>query len=126
MYPTDAWTNDHKEEAISIVNKNGKLGGRKPVFPPERKKESEVAQLCPTLCDPVDYILPRSSIHRIFQAAVLEWVAISFSRESSQPRNQTQVSHIVGRCFTTWATREVLISTNESKITVYLLFKKSL
>jgi len=40
MYPTDTWTNDHKEEAISIVNKNGKLRGRgwKPVFPPERKK----------------------------------------------------------------------------------------
>ena len=38
MYPTDTWTNDYKEEAISIVNKNGKLGGGEPVFPPERKK----------------------------------------------------------------------------------------
>ena len=43
----------------------------------------------------------------IFQARVLEWVAISFSRGSSQPRNQIQVSHIVGRHFTIWATREV-------------------
>ena len=43
------------------------------------KKESEVAQLCPTLCDPIDYSLPGSSVHGIFQARVLEWVAISFS-----------------------------------------------
>ena len=44
-----------------------------------RKKESEVAQSCPTLCDPMDCSLPGSSIHGIFQARVLEWVAISFS-----------------------------------------------
>ena len=53
----------------------------------ERKKESEVAQLCPTLCDPMDCKLPRSSVHEIFQTRVLEWVAISFSRESSQTRD---------------------------------------
>ena len=68
---------------------------------------SLVPQSCPTLCDPVDCRLPGSSVHRIFQARVLEWVAISFSRGSSQPRNRTQVSHIVGRHFTIWATREV-------------------
>ena len=68
---------------------------------------SEVAQLCPTLCDPMDCSLPGSSVHRIFQARILEWVAISFSRRSSRPRDQTQVSHIVGRHFTVWATREV-------------------
>ena len=45
----------------------------------ERKKDSEVAQSCPTLCDPMDCSLPGSSIHGIFQARVLEWVAISFS-----------------------------------------------
>ena len=56
--------------------------------------------MCPTLCDPVDCSLRGSSIHRILQARILEWVAISFSRESSQPRNRTQVSHIAGRCFT--------------------------
>ena len=50
------------------------------------KRESEVAQLCPTLCDPMDCSPPGSSIHGIFQARVLEWVAISFSRGSSQPR----------------------------------------
>ena len=46
---------------------------------------SEVAQSCPTLCNPVDYSLPCSSIHEIFQARILEWVAIPFSRGSSQP-----------------------------------------
>ena len=46
---------------------------------------SEVTQLCPTLCNPVDCSLPGSSVHGIFQARVLEWVAISFSKESSQP-----------------------------------------
>ena len=48
--------------------------------------ESEVAQLCLTLCDPMDCSLPGSSVHGIFQARVLEWAAISFSRGSSQPR----------------------------------------
>ena len=66
-------------------------------------KWSEVAQLCVTLCDPMDCSLPGSSIHGIFQASVLEWVAISFSKESSRPRDETQVSCIVGRRFTVWA-----------------------
>ena len=67
---------------------------------------SEVAQSCLTLCDPMDCSLSGSSIHGIFQARVLEWTAISFSRGSSRPRNQTWVSRIAGRCFTVWATRE--------------------
>ena len=52
-----------------------------------RESESEVAQLCPTLCDPMDCSPPGSSIHGILQARILEWVAISFSRGSSQPRD---------------------------------------
>ena len=67
----------------------------------------EVAQSCPTLCDPMDCSLQCSSVHGIIQARVLEWVAISFSRGSSQPRDRTWVSCIAGRCFTIWATREV-------------------
>ena len=47
------------------------------------KNESELTQLCPTLCDPMDCSLPGSSVHRILQARILEWVAISFSRGSS-------------------------------------------
>ena len=50
------------------------------------KKESEVTQSCPTLCDPMDCSLPDSSVHGIFQARILEWVAISFSKGSSGPR----------------------------------------
>ena len=46
---------------------------------------SEVAQSCPTLCDPMDCSLPGSSVHGIFQARVLEWIAISFSRDFSDP-----------------------------------------
>jgi len=52
------------------------------------KSESEVAQLCPTLCDPMDCSLPGSSIHGIFQARVLEWGAIAFSEHScSSPKS---------------------------------------
>ena len=64
------------------------------------ESESEGAQSCPTLCDPMDCSLPVSSVLGIFQARVLEWIAISFSRGSSQPRDQTWVSHIVGTRFT--------------------------
>ena len=52
----------------------------------------EVAQSCLTLCDPMDY-----TVHGILQARILERVAFPFSRGSSQPRDQTQVSHIAGR-----------------------------
>ena len=64
------------------------------------ESESEVVQSCLTLCDPMDCSPPGSSVHGIFQVRVLEWVAISFSRGSSQLRDQTQVSRIVGRRFT--------------------------
>ena len=66
----------------------------------------EIAQSCPTLCDPVGGSLPGSSLHGILQARVLEWVAISFSRGSSQLRDWTRVSCIPGRSFNLWATRE--------------------
>ena len=56
------------------------------------ESESEVTQSCPTLCDPMDCSLRGSSIHGIFQARILNWVAISFSRGSFQPRDRTRVS----------------------------------
>ena len=55
----------------------------------------KVAQLCPTICDPVDY-----TVHEILQARILELVAFVFSRGSSQPRDRTQVSCIAGSFFT--------------------------
>ena len=65
-----------------------------------------VAQSCLTLCDSMDCIPPGSSVHGILQARILEWVAISFSRDSSQPKDQIQISRIAGRLFTVWATRK--------------------
>ena len=67
-----------------------------------------VAQSCPTLCDPMDCSPPGSSVHEIFQARILEWIAILFSRGSSQPKDGTWVSCIGARFFTFEATREVL------------------
>ena len=64
-----------------------------------------VAQSCPTLCNPMDFSPPGSSVLEIFQARILDWVAISFSRGSSQPRGLTQVSCTAGRFFTDWATK---------------------
>ena len=67
-----------------------------------------VTQSCPTLCDPMDCSPPGSSVHGILPARILEWVAMPFSRASSQPRDQTQVSCTAGRFFTIWAIREAL------------------
>ena len=66
----------------------------------------KVAQLCLTSCNPMGCRLPGSSVHRILQARILEWVAVPFSRGSSWPRNQTGISSIVDGFFTIWATRE--------------------
>ena len=61
--------------------------------------EVRVAQLCLILCDPMDY-----TVHGILQARILEWVTFPF-RGSSHPGDQTQVSHIAGGFFTSWATK---------------------
>ena len=66
-----------------------------------KESENESHSAVSTLCNPMDY-----AVHGIHQARILEWVAFPFSRGSSQPRNQTQVSHIAGRFFTSWATGE--------------------
>ena len=58
-----------------------------------------VAQSCRTVCGPMDYSPPGSSVHGILQTRILEWVAVSFSRGSSQPRDRTRVSCIAGRFF---------------------------
>ena len=59
------------------------------------KVKVKVTQSCQTLCDPMDY-----TVHGILQVRILEWVAIPFSRGSFQPRDQTQVSRITSRFFT--------------------------
>ena len=63
------------------------------------KVKVKVAQSCPTLCNPMDY-----TVHGILQDRILEWV--HFSRGSSQPRDQTQVSHIADGFLTSWVTKE--------------------
>ena len=65
------------------------------------------AQSWPALCNPMDCNPPGFSVCGISQGRIREWVAISYSRGSSHPRDQTWVSCIVGRFFTNWATREV-------------------
>ena len=77
----------------------------------EMWNESEsvsLTQPCLTLCNPSDSSPAGFSVHGILQARILEWVAIPFSRGSSHPRDQTQVSCIVSRFFTSWAIREAL------------------
>ena len=65
------------------------------------KVNVKAAQLCPTLCDPMVYM-----VHGILQAIILEWVAFLFSKGFSQTKDGTKVSHIAGEFFTSWATRE--------------------
>ena len=63
-------------------------------FPPVK------VAVCLTLCNPMDYSLPGSSVHGVLQARILEWLAVPFSKGSSQPRDQTLVSCTAGRFFT--------------------------
>ena len=76
-----------------------------------------VAQSCLTLYDPMDWGPSGSSVHGIFQARILKWVAIPFSRGSFWPSDWTQVSRIAGKLFTMWATRE------DIHIYKYILFQ---
>ena len=94
-----------------------------------------VAQWCMTLCYPMDCSSSGSSVHGVSQARILEWVAISFSRGSSRPRDQTFiscVSCIAGGFFTCWATGEaphVSVSASKSKylyLNLSLLLKQNL
>ena len=81
-----SWSRANNSEMISIPRVLSSSRGS--------KSESEVTQSCPILCDPMDCSLWGSSIHGIFQARVLDWVAVSFSRGSHWPKDWTQVSSI--------------------------------
>ena len=80
-----------------------------------------VAQLCLTLCDPMNCSPLGSSVHGILQATILEWFAIPFSRESSQPRDRTWVSYIAGRFFTVWPTREASVRKTHLEFTYHVV-----
>ena len=72
-----------------------------------------VTESCPTLCDPMDCSLPDSSAHRTLEAKILEQAAFPFSKGSCQPRDQSQVSCIAGRLFTSGATRKPTPNTGD-------------
>ena len=78
-----------------------------------------VAQLCPTLCNLMDY-----TVHGILQARIPEWVAFTFCRAFSQPRDWTQVLRIAGRFFTSWTTREAQINPMK-QISIHFLDGKN-
>ena len=118
----EIWSRREPNEAKLPFTMRSWLEEAQPVWLKQRREPSErpgwkvswrrlcewviVTLSCLILCDPMDCSLPGSSVHGIPQARTLEWVAISFSRGSSPPRDQTQASHIAGRFFTIWATRE--------------------
>ena len=81
----------HNSVEVSYKTKNRVKNDPILLTPGHISGQSEVAQSCPTLCNPMDCSPPSSSIHGIFQARIVEWVAISFSRGSFPPRNQTRV-----------------------------------
>ena len=83
------------------------------------KQKLFITQSCPNLCNPMNYNLPGSSVHGLLQVRILEWVAISFSRGSSQPRDWTQVSWIVCRFFTF---RAIPICKDDSGVFLFFFF----
>ena len=87
-----------------------------PVRPTLHVHVCQVAQSCPTFCGPMGCSPPGSSVHGILQARILEWVAISCSRGSSQPQDQTHISCIGRRVLYYWATWEALFSFPKSLV----------
>ena len=83
------WTMAHQAPLSMGFSRQEYWSGLPFPSPVIKYEVSEVAQSCPTLCDLMDCSLPGSSVHGIFQARVLEWVAISFFKRSSQPRDRT-------------------------------------
>ena len=82
LYTLPMWDNETRRKRITLASSRVKV---------------LVTQSCPTLCDPVGCSPPGSSVHGILQARVLEWIVISFSRGSSQPRERTRVSCVADR-----------------------------
>ena len=90
------------DTVLEIMDRLACKGVRDQVRSGRKDMKVKVAQLCLTLCEPMDY-----SVYGILQPRILEWVAFPSSRGSSQPRDWTQVSRIAGGLFTSRATREV-------------------
>ena len=88
----------------------------------KKQQQKNPVQSRLTLCSSIDCSPPGSSVHRIFQARILEQVAISFSRGSSQPRDWIWVCCIEGIFFTIWATRVALVSWLDYLYILILIF----
>ena len=99
-FPTQKW-NPHLLSPL-----HWKMSFLPPVPPGKPKVKFKLLSHVGLFCDPKDCSLPDSSVHGIFQARILEWVAIPLSRGSSQPRDWTRVSCTAGGFFTIWAIRE--------------------
>ena len=80
--------------------------------------EVKVTKSRPTLCDPTDFI-----VHGILQARILEWIAVPFTRGTSQPKDRTQVSSTAGGYFTSWATREAQVTLAKRNTPSHLIPK---
>ena len=107
------WSNHHpctKTRQTHYTKKKKKKERKKEKKRKLQASEVRVTQSCLPLCDPMDY-----TVHRILQARILEWVAFPFCRGSSQPRDQTQISHIAVVFFTSWATREEQLNSTIHK-----------
>ena len=110
-------------EAEEIPRKICIVSSKVAKTPCKIEREREVTQSCPTLCNPMDGSLPGSAVHGIFQARILEWAAISFSRGSSQSRDRTRVACIADKLFTVWATREALQNWKRNYLSPMRLIK---
>ena len=91
----------HRKQPQLVIPKEFRCPGKLSKFQEHGTLPWVPAQSCPTLCDPMDCSLPGSFVHGISQARILESIAISFSRGSSRPRAQTNISYMSGKCFTT-------------------------
>ena len=111
------WAQCNHKSAYKWKRKARKLGSEAEIW--KCCAVLKLLQLYPTLCDPMDRSLPGSSVHEIIQTRILEWVAISFSRGSSQPRDGTtspMSPELAGGFFTTSTTWEALENATIYKI----------
>ena len=99
IWPGGEWAKRKKKQ---IKFKTGLLSGCISQHSNYKNTVVILVQSCPTLCDPMDCSPPGSSVHGIFQARILEWVATSFSRGSSWPRDETHVSVSSVSCIGKW------------------------
>ena len=83
-----------------------------PLWPHLTLKKEREREVVSNSCNLTNCSPPGSSVHGILQARILEWVAISFSRGTSRPRNWTQVSSTAGRCFNNWPMKEAPFNFN--------------